>query len=172
METKISRWGVGPIFALLSFAYAVVLEILVRLFKLYFPMDFMPYSILLIIAICLFLFGVPFFIIALISVHRAYSANRLIASGVFALCRNPVYSAWIVFFVPGLMLIRANWLGMTTPIFMYLLLHLLIKKEEDYIVSVFGQEYIDYKKRVMCIMPFSWLVNQNKKAISNMPKSR
>jgi protein-S-isoprenylcysteine O-methyltransferase Ste14 len=157
-----SRWGVGPIFALISFVYIALLEILIKLFRLNLQMDFVPHSVLIIIGICLILIGVPFFAIALISVHRAYNANKLITSGIFSLCRNPVYAAWIVFFVPGIMLIRANWYGMTIPIFMYVILRLIIKKEEDYLVSVFGDEYIKYKKRVLCVMPLSWIRNKAK----------
>lgn len=125
-------------------------------------MDFITPFALIVVAICLFLIGVPFFVFALLSVHRAYSANKLITTGIFSLCRNPVYAAWVVFFVPGSMLIRANWLGMTIPIFMYLLLRLLIRKEETNLESVFGEEYIKYKKRVMCILPLSWLRNGDK----------
>jgi protein-S-isoprenylcysteine O-methyltransferase Ste14 len=165
MTVKASRWGVGPLFALLSCFYAVLLGISMLLLKLQFPMDLLPNSILIIIGVCLLLIGVPFLIIALISVHRAYSANKLITTGIFSLCRNPVYASWIVFFVPGIMLIRADWLGMTMPIFMYVILRLLIKKEEDYLVSVFGEEYIDYRKRVLCIMPFSWIKNRSKKSV-------
>jgi protein-S-isoprenylcysteine O-methyltransferase Ste14 len=167
MNEKMSRWGVGPIFALLSLTYAALLEILIRLLKLQFPMDLISHSILVIIGVCLILIGVPFFVVALLSVHRAYSADKLITTGIFSLCRNPVYASWIVFFVPGIMLIRANWLGVTIPVFMYIVVRLMIKREENYLVSIFGNEYLDYKKKIMCIMPFSWLKNRNKKSINN-----
>ena len=61
---------------------------------------------------------------------------------------------------------------MTTPAFMYIVLRLLIKKEEDYLESVFGKEYLDYKKRVMCIIPLSWIKLRNKKSINNLLKPR
>jgi protein-S-isoprenylcysteine O-methyltransferase Ste14 len=162
MKAKLSRWGIGPIFALLSIAYAVLLELIVRVLKPRLQMDFIPHSVLIIIAVCLFLIGIPFFTMALISVHRAYAAHRLITNGVFSLCRNPVYASWIVLFVPGITLIRANWLGMTIPLFMYVILRLLVKKEEVYLESVFNKEYVEYKKRVMCILPFSWIKHKGK----------
>lgn len=56
--------------------------------------------------------------------------------------------------VPGIVLVVNSWIGLTTPIFMYLILRKLVKKEEIYLESVFGSEYFDYKKKVPCILPY------------------
>ncbi len=40
---------------------------------------------------------------------------------------------------------------------MYLLLRILVKKEEIYLKETFGDEYLAYKKRVLPVLPIGWI---------------
>jgi protein-S-isoprenylcysteine O-methyltransferase Ste14 len=60
----------------------------------------------------------------------------------------------VVFIVPGIVILANSWIGLTTPIFMYFLLRKLVVKEEVYLESIFGDEYVDYKTKVSCILPY------------------
>lgn len=84
-------------------------------------------------------------------------AHKLATDGVFRCCRHPVYASFVVFLVPGIFLILNSWLGLTTPIFMYTILCILVRKEEKYLENVFGVEYVEYKKRVPIILPYGCL---------------
>ena len=157
MKEQMSRWGIGPLFAALSIGYGIVTLAISRYYYPSFQIDFLPNWFLYSIGIALIFFGVPFWIISVITVMRAYNANELVTKGVFKCCRHPVYASWVVFIVPGITLLMKNWLGMSAPIFMYFILRLLVKKEEIYLENVFGSQYREYKNKIPSILPIGWI---------------
>ena len=154
MGEKMSRWGIGPVFAPLSIGYGMVMVAISRYFWPMFQIDFVPNWLLSILGILLIVFGAVFFMISVKTVMRAYNADKLVTDGIFRCCRHPLYASWSVFIAPGIVLLQNSWLGLTTPIFMCFLLRKLVKKEEVYLESVFGNEYRDYKSKVPCILPY------------------
>ena len=148
-----SRWGVGPIFASLSIGYWLVTSAISRYFHPVFRIDLVPHRFLSILGIVLMVIGVPFYIISARAVMRAYNADKLVTDGVYRYCRHPLYASWVVFIIPGFVLLLNSWIALTTPIFMYFILLRLVRKEETYLESVFGSEYLGYKKNVPCILP-------------------
>jgi protein-S-isoprenylcysteine O-methyltransferase Ste14 len=157
MEQKMSRWGIGPIFASLSIGYGLIMLIVSRYFYPYFQIELLPYRFLTILGITLFLIGIPFFLISVVTVMRAYNADNLVTSGIFRCCRHPLYASWVVFIVPGIVVLVNSWIVLTTPVLMYIILYILVQKEEIYLEKIFGSEYFDYKKRVPIILPYGWL---------------
>lgn len=160
MEETMSRWGVGPVFASLSIGYGMVMMAISLYFWPAFTIPFVPYRLLCTLGIVLILVGIPFFVISVVTVMRAYNANELVTDGVFRWCRHPLYASWVVFIVPGIVLLVNSWLGLTTPVFMYFLLYKLVGKEEDYLESLFGSTYLEYTQRVPCILPYGLLKKQ------------
>jgi protein-S-isoprenylcysteine O-methyltransferase Ste14 len=153
MEEKMSRWGVGPIFAAISLGYGMMTLAISRYFEPAFQMELLPSWLTNIFGIALIVIGVLFFMISVKTVTRAYNADELVNEGIFRCCRHPLYASWVVFIVPGIVFLAKSWLGLTTPIFMFLILRVLVRKEEAYLESVFGSEYLEYKKSVSCILP-------------------
>ena len=149
-------WGVGPKYTLFSLIYCILSVALSKYFDPFFKIDFIPYSLLATVAIVLILIGIPFYMVSLITIKRAFAAGRLVTEKTFGMCRHPVYSAWIIFFVPGIMLLVNTWIGLTAPLVMYFLLRILVKKEELYLENVFGNEYLAYKKRIPTVLPIGW----------------
>jgi protein-S-isoprenylcysteine O-methyltransferase Ste14 len=157
MKEKMSRWGVGPVFASLSIVYGIMALAISRRFHPLFRIGLVPSWLLSVLGIALLFIGVPFFIVSVIAVTRAYNSDRLVTDGIFGCCRHPLYGSWVVFIVPGIMLLLNSWLGLTTPLFMYLLLRKLVKKEEIYLEHAFAGEYAEYKKRVPRVLPIGHL---------------
>lgn len=151
---KISRWGVGPVFAILSFIYGMASIAVSRVFFPLFSIDLIMYPFLAASGAVLITAGIPLFVVSVIVVTKAYNADELVTNSVFALCRHPLYASWIVFIVPGIALIIDSWLALTTPIIMYMLLCVLIRKEESYLEERFGAKYKIYKKKTPCILPY------------------
>jgi protein-S-isoprenylcysteine O-methyltransferase Ste14 len=152
-----NRWGIGPIFAALSLGYGLIMFALSRYFFPHYQMQFLPHRFFLMLGITLIAIGIPFFLISAVTVQRAYNADKLVTDGIFRWCRHPLYASWVVFIVPGIALLEKSWIGLTTPIFMYIILRILVQKEEIHLENVFGSEYLDYKKKVPCILPYGWL---------------
>jgi len=172
MKEKMSRWGVGPTFAFLSIAYGVFVLAISRYFYPFFRIPLAPQWLLSVVGAVLILIGMPFFIVSIKTVMKAYNSDSLVTRGIYGCCRHPLYSAWVVFIVPGIVLLANSWLGLTAPLFMYVLLWKLAVKEEGYLERTFGSEYRDYKNETPCILPYGYLRGLYRKANSPDAKSR
>jgi len=157
MEKKMSRWGTGPVFFSLSLGYGLIMVVLSRHFYPVFEINILPHRFLTILGILMIAVGVPFWIISVKSVMRAYNADKLVTEGIYRYCRHPLYASWTVFIIPGVVLLLKSWIGLTTPIFMYIILRMLVNKEEIYLESVFGSEYLHYRQKIPCILPIGFL---------------
>jgi len=85
-----------------------------------------------------------------------FKSGVLITQGVYQLVRNPMYTGFIVFIVPGLSLILNNPLIILSSIVMLLVFKINIYKEEQYLKQQFGAAYQDYMLKVKQIIPFIW----------------
>jgi protein-S-isoprenylcysteine O-methyltransferase Ste14 len=157
MTNQMTKWGVGPIFTLYSVIYCILMFGLTVLFDPLFKITFVPHHMLVWFGIILILLGIPFYLFSLVSVMRAFKAGRLVTSGVYGMCRHPVYAAWLVFFVPSIALIINSWALLSAPFVMYFLARVLVNKEDVYLEKIFGQEYLAYKENVPAILPYGWL---------------
>ncbi|MBN2496225.1 MAG: isoprenylcysteine carboxylmethyltransferase family protein [Deltaproteobacteria bacterium] len=153
MEERMSRWGIGPVFAALSVAYGLVCMLLTYVFYPAFQMHVLPYRLMVAVGAALILVGLLFCVVSIVTVMRAYEGGRLVTGSVFACCRHPLYASWVVFIVPGIVFLFDSWIGLSAPVFMYALLRILVRKEEVYLEREFGAEYLEYKRRVPCIVP-------------------
>lgn len=152
-----SKWGVGPIFVLFSIVYVAIMLAISHYYKPLFHIKLVPYALVLALGIVLIVIGIPFYVLSIKAIVRAFNANELVTDGVYSCCRHPLYASFVVFVVPGIVLLANSSIGLTSPIFMYLILYKLVKKEEVYLESVFGTDYLEYKRQVPCILPYGFL---------------
>jgi protein-S-isoprenylcysteine O-methyltransferase Ste14 len=82
----------------------------------------------------------------------AFRKGELLTTGVCRLSRNPLYSAWILFIFPGIGFILQWWLLFGASILAYVYFKLTIKKEREYVIKTFGQQYIYYERDVNCFV--------------------
>lgn len=73
--------------------------------------------------------------------------DRLITTGVFAFSRNPIYVAF-GFVLLGEFLIFANWILLVYLVAGIWLFHRQVLREEEYLKKYYGEEYLEYQKRV------------------------
>jgi protein-S-isoprenylcysteine O-methyltransferase Ste14 len=109
------------------------------------------------IGIILILIGISFDIVAIVTVMRAFNKGTLITKGIFGICRHPVYAGWVVFIVPGIVLLVNSWIALSIPLVMYFFLRILVIKEDTYLEKTFGNEYHIYKKRIPAVLPIGWI---------------
>ena len=64
-----------------------------------------------------------------------------------------MYGSWILYTVPGMVIISGYLPGLTVPLFMYIIFKILIRKEERYLEERFGEDYRKYKERVGLLFP-------------------
>lgn len=84
---------------------------------------------------------------------KTIQANRLFTSGLFSLCRNPLYTGNVLI-VSGIFLMHGNIvvIGLGTAVFT-LIYRAIIAAEEDYLHRTFGAEYAAYCARVPRWLP-------------------
>jgi protein-S-isoprenylcysteine O-methyltransferase Ste14 len=157
MPKEMTKWGVGPRFLIYSVLYGVPIIAATIYFYPLFQISVIPYHILASVGAILILIGIPFYIISLVSVMRAFKAGHLVTNGVYGMCRHPIYSAWVVFFVPGIVLLINTWIGFSVPVVMYFILQALVKEEDQYLEKTFGEEYLAYKRKIPAVLPIGWL---------------
>ena len=153
MADRLSRWGVGPRIMLPTLLTAVAAWAVTRAWPEIFGLRWPPQVFLNILGAILLALGVPLWAAGVITVMRAYNRDQLRTSGVFALVRHPVYSAWILFVYPGLALLLRSWLMLVAPLLGYCIFKTLIRREDEYLDQRFGQAYRDYRARVPELIP-------------------
>ena len=73
--------------------------------------------------------------------------DKLITTGVFAFSRNPIYTAFALILL-GQFLIFPNWIILIYTVAGTWLFHRQVLREEAYLKNHYGQEYLDYSRRV------------------------
>lgn len=149
---KMNILGIGHKLALITILYTIGIWYICDIFNLQLSIP-VSFFVLKIISGILLLIGIPFFIISVKTLLKGFPTGKLMKTGVYSICRNPLYSSFICFIVPALMLLSNSLLLLTVPIFMYFVFKFLIKDEEVYLASVFGTEYLEYKKQINVIIP-------------------
>jgi protein-S-isoprenylcysteine O-methyltransferase Ste14 len=160
MKNRMTEFGVGPRFTVYSALYFVFmygLGIFIGPLSGITRATGMSSRIRVTAGAFLIVLGIPFYLFSLIPVLKAFKEGRLVSSGVYGACRHPVYAAWMLFFMPAIALFADSWPFMTAPGAMYLMAKPLVKREDEWLERTFGQEYVEYKKRVPAFMPYGWL---------------
>jgi protein-S-isoprenylcysteine O-methyltransferase Ste14 len=152
-----TEFGEGPRFALYSAIYFAAVFALDRLLSPLFAITVLSRQVAVVAGTLLILCGIPFYILSVANVLRAFKAKRLLTSGTYGMCRHPVYSAWIVFFVPGISLLLNSWALLSASLVMCLIASALVRSEDAYLEHTFGEEYLSYKRKVPAIIPYGWL---------------
>jgi protein-S-isoprenylcysteine O-methyltransferase Ste14 len=78
--------------------------------------------------------------------------TKLIKTGVYAYIRNPYFLSYYVMFL-GLFLVRPSLVFAALAIITTSFFHLMVLREEAYLASVHGNEYLDYKKATGRYLP-------------------
>ena len=79
--------------------------------------------------------------------------TQLITTGFYKLIRNPTYLGLFLLNI-GVWLIWPTWTIFLLNLLFYLFLEIQVRCEEDYLSSVHGEQYNEYKKRTKRYLPF------------------
>lgn len=149
-------YGIGP-FCAVSMLLLFIVGVLLHWFGyldsgkvegLKIPM-FIAGVILIVIAIWMWVQAV-----IITKIEWAILENQLVTTGIYAWVRNPIYTA-IAMGLTGVALLCTNlWLILLAPLF-WLDITILIKNtEEKWLITQYGEVYLDYCKRVNRCIPW------------------
>ncbi len=148
-----TRWGVGPKFAIGSILYGLLVVALSRFCFPTPPIVAIPRSVALSASAVLFILGMAMYVVSVIPLTRAFNQRTLETSGIYAYVRHPLYACFILFIIPAIVLLTKSLPGLTVPIVMYFLFRILIAEEESSLEKEFGEEYLAYRKKVGAVFP-------------------
>ena len=86
-------------------------------------------------------------------------SNRLETGGVYAIVRNPIYSAFLFICIGALLFCRNWYVLILSPLFWVYLTVFMKLTEEKWLSERFGEEYKAYSKRVNRFIPWKKIHN-------------
>lgn len=98
-------------------------------------------------------FGLAFWGWSAVHFIRHFSAGRLLTSGPFAWCRNPIYASFIVLLLPAAALLADAWPLLAADLALYLIFLAFIGEEDRALAERFGEVYQTYRRRVGAVLP-------------------
>ena len=111
---------------------------------------------LLIIGIILMASGISIWIAAAIKekIDDNIKNNHLVTTGIYAYVRNPLYSAFMIMCTGSILYTNNLWL-LILPILYWIGMTLLMEAtEEKWLKDLYGEQYIDYCKKVNRCIPW------------------
>ncbi|MCM1388374.1 MAG: isoprenylcysteine carboxylmethyltransferase family protein [Bacillus sp. (in: Bacteria)] len=160
MKKHLPMMGVGPVYGAVIIAVTVIAVIAGR--SMTFAkgrVDFLKIP-LFIIGVLLILLGVYLWAGAMFQskIDSHIVENNLATTGVYALVRNPIYSAFM-FFCTGVLMMAGNLFFLPLFFFYWIFMAVLMKcTEEKWLKDLYGREYEEYCSRVNRCIP--WHRNQ------------
>lgn len=149
--------GVGPVYVI-SIILLSILAMIVDTTLLHLPR---PTSALL--KIFLFIVGLLFILSGLLiyffaikaKITRSIKENTLVTHGVYAVVRNPIYSAWLFICTGTLFLYGNPYIALLLFSIFWLSLTILMKcTEEKWLAKLYGESYLEYCKKVNRCLPW------------------
>jgi protein-S-isoprenylcysteine O-methyltransferase Ste14 len=148
--------GIGPKIAVILLPWLTASIILSRMPDRYFEFTAGNSQILRVSGLVLMIAGLIFYFAAVRFLLKGLKETRLITSGPYSICRNPLYLSLILLIIPALSLVLNSWLVLTSSIVGFILFKLFIKSENSELEKFFGEDYLKYKRETPEFFPVRW----------------
>jgi len=152
---KLNFFGVGPKIAVVLFPWLAATIILSSIYHELFSYISGVKNFLLIPGIILMLIELVFYFATVRLLLSGLKETKLIISGPYRLCQNPLYFSIVVLFIPALSLLLNSWLVLTSSFVGYIIFKLSIRTEYDELEKFFGESYIKYRNETPEFFPLA-----------------
>jgi protein-S-isoprenylcysteine O-methyltransferase Ste14 len=152
-QEKLSFLGVGPRIAIWTIPTLAISLVLAYSLPQFFRIHILPYGMHVWIGWILLAIGIIFYVATVRTLISGLKQNKLITTGTFRLCQNPLYAALILFIIPAVSFLTASWLVFLSSVVAYLAFKKYIQSEYDQLSRIFGEEYNEYRKKTRELLP-------------------
>lgn len=139
---------VGTLMSVATFSVVII-----QLLSIFFDWNIMP-SGARFTGFCIAGIGDIFFLISVTYMKDSWRAGipekdktKLVTDGIYKFSRNPAFVGFDFMYI-GILLMFFNIGTLLFSLFSIVMLHLQILQEEKYMAKTFGEEYLEYKKKV------------------------
>ena len=150
-KNHLPLYGVGPVYVAVIITVTMA-GILLSQFKIIAYLSFpIIRMVLLMIGFLLVAVGAALWFLAVFraKIDDGITNNHLVTDGVYALVRNPIYSAFLSVCTGTLMIYGNLWL-----LILSVLYWLFLTAEEKWLKNLYGAEYEEYCRRVNRCIPW------------------
>jgi protein-S-isoprenylcysteine O-methyltransferase Ste14 len=151
---KMSFMGVGPKVGVIVLPWLAVTIILAIKYRGSFPYFADVHRILFFFGLSVVIAGSLLYLLTVPAMLKGLINTKLITTGTYYLCCNPLYASIILFIIPGVSLMMNSWLVLTTSIVGYVLLKINIKIEYKELEELFGDDFRKYRNETPEFFPF------------------
>lgn len=108
-----------------------------------------------IVGVCIAVTGAAVFITSVVTMRDSWRAGvsktdktDLVTSGIYSFSRNPAFLGFDLVYI-GVLLMFFNLVLFIISVFGVIIFHLqIVNVEEDFLIEAFGEDYLNYKKKV------------------------
>ncbi len=152
---QIGKGKVGFVrFVEVTMRVSAVLVFFAELVSIFLGTSLSPMTFRIIFAVVSVL-GTAVFIISVLTMRDSWRAGvpetdktELVTSGIYQISRNPAFLGFDLLYI-GILMMFFNWVLCYVSAFAILMYHLqIVNVEEDFLLTAFGEEYLQYKKKV------------------------
>lgn len=127
---------------------------IIQLISIFMYVD-TAHEVLRIIGCIITAVGVLIFVISVVQMKDNWRAGvqredktNLVTTGIYSISRNPAFLGFDLMYV-GILFTFFNWYLCFATSFVLVFFHMqIVNVEEDFLIETFGEEYIQYKKKV------------------------
>jgi protein-S-isoprenylcysteine O-methyltransferase Ste14 len=151
---KLSFLGIGPKIAVILFPWIGASIVLSCIHIDFFKFTLQYTKALHIAGMVLLSIGLVFYFSTVRMLLKGLKETRLITTGTYGLCQNPLYASLILMIIPSLSLLLNSWLILTSSIVGYIVFKRFIRQEYAELEEFFGDDYVKYKNQTPEFFPF------------------
>lgn len=151
---KLNFMGIGPKIGGVALPWLAASILLSLKFKSVFTFIEGGNKILFFSGLALIVTGSLMYFLTVPALLKGLKETRLVTTGAFYLCCNPLYSSIILLIIPGVSLMMNSWLVLTSSLAGIILFKIFIKGEYAEMEKFFGDDYRKYRAETPELIPF------------------
>lgn len=142
---KLNFFGVGPKIGVVALPWLAVTIIFSTLLNGTFRYFDDSNNVLFYSGLVILVIGLAFYFATVPKLLKGIKESKLVTTGAFYLCCNPLYASIILLIMPAISLMMNSWLVLTTSIVAYTAFKIQIRKEYKEMETFFGKDYTNYR---------------------------